>query len=193
MPTGKHALAIATLLSWLITEGLGAYMLRRWFSSGAARQRVVQPGGDSMPIVLGHAGLAFTGFLCWLSYLASSAAPVAWAAVGLLAPAIGLGISTVTVWTPYPVHRIPPGSIWPDGAAADQQRGVLTDDMVRHALTDEALTSKLVDDLLERNLAHELEPARRPRSDLRPLIPLAHGIMAIITFMLATLAAVAGT
>ena len=61
-----------------------------------------------MPLVLGHAGLAFAGFTCWVSFLISAVDPLAWLSVGFLAPAIGLGISTVTVWTPYPARRPDP-------------------------------------------------------------------------------------
>src|SRR6266496_4889041 len=106
----RRALGIATLVSWLITEGLGAYMLGSWIASGGPRQQRARPGGLPRPVIFGHAGLAFTGFVGWVSYLVTGSPALAWLAVGFLAPAVGLGISTVTVWTPYPAHRAGAGA-----------------------------------------------------------------------------------
>ena len=35
----------------------------------------------------------------------SGARPLAWAAVALLMVAVGLGLCTVTLWTPYPARK----------------------------------------------------------------------------------------
>lgn len=193
MPTGKHALALLALLSWLLTEALGAFMLRTWFSSGAARRRHDQPDSLPLPVVLGHAGLAFSGFVCWIAFVASRSPAPAWLAAALLAPAIGLGISTVTVWTPYPVQRPPDEADVQDWLVAASQRGVLSDELIEQALSDEALSSRLVDSLLDRNLADNPPAPRTTRSHLRPIIPFAHGVLAITTFFLVTVAAVAGS
>jgi len=194
-PAG-HSLGIATLISWLLAEILGAYMLRSWFASGGAGERrsrldTARSRTDtsrldtiSMPLVLGHAGLAFAGFTCWVSFLISAADPLAWLSVGFLAPAIGLGISTVTVWTPYPARR--PERLPSPGAGQSASTGETLDE----TLADEALTTKLVEDLLARMLA-EPTPSRRPRWQLAPLVPILHGVLAIATFLLATLAAIA--
>jgi hypothetical protein len=111
----SRALGIATLVSWLITEGLGAYMLGTWIASGGPRQQRARPDGLPRPVIFGHAGLAFTGFVGWVSYLVTGSPALAWLAIGFLAPAVGLGISTVTVWTPYPARR--------DGAGAESPAG----------------------------------------------------------------------
>jgi hypothetical protein len=180
---GGGTLALAALASWLATESLGLVMLREMIARGGARERTAQPDRMPAPVLLGHAGLAFSGFVCWIAYLASGAWIAAWIAVGLLGPAIGLGISTVTVWTPYPARRRNHG---PGRGPASR---VLADDALHRMLSDEKLTSALIDDLLSSNLGPP--PDRRSRVDLRPLVPLAHGAFAIVTFMLATLAAVA--
>src|SRR5579875_902141 len=105
-PPGAHGLALAALASWLITEGLGAYMLATWIASGGpGRHRARHPGEVPTPVIIGHAGLAFTGFGVWLGFAATGARPLPWLALAFLTPAIGLGISTVTVWTPYPARR----------------------------------------------------------------------------------------
>ena len=36
---GAHSLAFATLVSWLITEAFGAYMLSAWIASGGIHRR----------------------------------------------------------------------------------------------------------------------------------------------------------
>ena len=42
-----------------------------------------------------HFGLALTGLLVWISYLATGVTGLAWAACGLLIPVAGLGMSLV--------------------------------------------------------------------------------------------------
>ena len=96
------ALGIATLVSWLLTAGLGAYMLSRLVASGGLRQQRAIRGGLSPKVLFGHFSLAGTGLAVWACYVATSWADLSWVAIGLLMPAIGLGISTVTLWTPFP-------------------------------------------------------------------------------------------
>ena len=201
-----RGLGFATLACWLAAEGLGAYMLGRWVASGGPRLQRGRPDRVSPAVIFGHAGLAFTGFVGWVSFLVTGSAALAWLAIGFLAPAIGLGISTVTVWTPYPAHRagagaddpsrrdkggdvpsVPPGQ----ARAADMLAGAFTNERLARVLADEALTSRLVDDLLARMLAEPSPAPHRPRWNLAPLIPAAHGVFAIATFLLATLAAIA--
>jgi hypothetical protein len=179
MPTG-HGLPIAALVSWLLTEALGAFMLRSWIASGSAeraQRRPANPDGMSLPILAGHAGLNLAGLVCWITFVVSGVTAFAFVAIAFMAPAIGLGISTVTIWTPYPTRR----------ARTEDQPGVLPDEMVRRALDDDALSQRLIDELLEHNLG---QPAPRMGGwSLRPLIPIAHGALAIVTLMLSTLAA----
>jgi hypothetical protein len=184
MPHGER-LAVATLASWLLTEALGVVMVRGWITSGGARAsldaRAVRPRQRastevmSLPILAGHAGLNLAGLICWAGYVLSGARPLSWLALAFMAPAIGLGISTVTIWTPYPGGR----------SKEPRQPGVLPPEVLDRALSDEELSQQLVDELLQHNLAE------RPRLSLRPLIPFGHGVLAIATFLLATLAAIA--
>jgi hypothetical protein len=187
----SRGLAVATLVSWLITESLGAYMLRSWFASGGMRRRHGRTGGVSLPVMLGHAGLAFTGFVCWVTFVVTAVPLAAWLAIGFLGPGIGFGISTVTVWTPFPANR-PDAAEWSDAAPAEPappDQGP-SEKSLAATLADETLTSMLVEDTVSRLLASaEPEPRRGP-VNFRPLIPAAHGILAITTFLLATLAAV---
>jgi hypothetical protein len=197
-----HGLGTATLVSWLLAESLGAYMLRSWLSSGGARRKAdgtAAAGATqetmSLALILGHAGLALAGLVSWVSFLVSGLPALAWLAVGLLVPAIGLGISTVTIWTPYPASQPVPGQSSPHGdpsRRAGPPAIIVTNEMLDRVLANEALTSELVDDLVERMLA--APPPARPASRgwrLAPVIPVLHGVLAFTTFLLATLAAIA--
>jgi hypothetical protein len=191
-------MAIATLVTWLLTAGIGAYMLHTWIARGGPRMR--RAGADRLPpvVVYGHASLALTGLVIWISYVATGLAALAWVAACLLMPVIGLGAAMVTVWTPYPV---PPaaraGSPGGDdiggvltAPAEDAMRGRLTDEMLARALTDDALASRLTDEVLARVSAGEPRPARKHRAYLAPLIPAGHGAAALTTFLLAVVTAV---
>jgi hypothetical protein len=97
-PASRWGLGLGTLAAWLLTMGGGAYMLAGWIRRGGLHPR----GGRNRlgPVVtLGHFGLASTGLLVWIAYLASGWTVLAWLAVGVLVAAIGLGMATLTVWT----------------------------------------------------------------------------------------------
>jgi hypothetical protein len=210
--SGAGGLAVAALASWLVAELFGAYMLRSWIAGGGVRDRQATPRGLSPVLIFCHAGLALAGLLSWVSFVATGAAAFAWTGIGFLAPAIGLGISTVTVWTPFPLLRpqsaaqarserrgndqvSPVGPDKPEtGPARSAQETpatLATNDMISRALDDEALTGKLVDELLERMLARPAPPSPADRRwQLAPVIPILHGVLAITTFLLAMLAAV---
>jgi len=191
MPSG-HALPLYALASWLLTELLGALMVRSWIASGgvrAARQQPARPDAMSLPVLAGHAGLNLAGLVCWICFVLSGTAALAWLALVFMAPAIGLGISTVTIWTPYPGgRRETGGSAEPGPAPLSAGPGIMPEHEVRRRLSDDELAAQLVDELLSRNFAQP--PARKVNWSLRPLVPVGHGALAILTFLLALLAAV---
>jgi hypothetical protein len=61
--------------------------------------------------------------------------------------------------------------------------------LLARALSDETLASRLVHDLLASMLAVAPPAARRPKCHLAALIPAAHGVTAIATFLFAVLVA----
>jgi len=186
-------LALVALVSWLATELLGAFMVRSWIAKGgirASQRKPADPDAMSLPILAGHAGLNLAALLCWVIFVTTGVKPLAWIALGLMAPAIGLGISTVTIWTPYPGRTAADPGDTPAFPAA--QADVVPREMLDRALSDERLSQQLVDDLISRSLAPET-PVRDSGLSLRPLVPLAHGVLAIATFMLAVLAAIAAS
>src|SRR5579871_2974162 len=95
----------ATLLCWLVTASLGAFMLRTWLARGGLDRERAKQGGLPPQLIFGHAAAALGGLLIWIAFLATGVRPLAWTAVGLLMVAIGLGLCTVTLWTPYPAPK----------------------------------------------------------------------------------------
>ena len=162
------ALGLATLLCWLFTASFGAYMLRSLAARGALREQRSVRDGLSPRVLYTHFSLALTGLVTWAAFLATGWGPLAWVAVTLLTPAIGLGICTVTLWTPYPRPAGDPGHAGKDPGAPepgrggrgsqgavlfpppshDAVRGRLTDATLARALTDEALAARLVDEVI---------------------------------------------
>jgi hypothetical protein len=195
----SRALGFAALTTWLLDAGSGAYMLGTWIVRGGLRRQRATGDRLGTGVVFGHFGLASTGLLVWAGYLASQWAFLGWLAIGLLMVVIGLGISTVTLWTPFPARRAPAGSGPAAGGLAgsalagpaeDALTLAVTDDDLARALTDEVLLAKLIDDVLARAPEDELRAARKPRAHLATLIPAGHGIAAITTILLAVLTAV---
>jgi manganese efflux pump family protein len=192
-----RTLAFVTLITWLIDAGSGGYMLRTWIARGGLRR---QRASDRLAprVVFGHFGMATTGLLVWLSYLATGWIVLAWLAVGLLMLVIGLGVSTVTVWTPFPAHRAGADSAgesraWGAGGAGPQDAprtgmgaspgagdpavsrfGPPAEDALGGRLTDEMLNRALTDDALLSKLVEDVVAGAREvpsRGTARKSIP----------------------
>jgi hypothetical protein len=185
----------ATLISWLLTASLGAFMLRTWLARGGLHRERARPGGLPPQLIGGHAGLALAGLAVWVAYLASGARALAWTAVGMLTVTVGLGLCTVTLWTPYPARepgerRASPGDepavAGPETAAAAAPAGPAEDgDSPKDQVTDEMI-ARLIDEP-----GREYAAWRRSiRLDLAVLVPVAHGFAAVATFVLAVMTAI---
>jgi manganese efflux pump family protein len=192
------SMGLAALIAWLITASIGGYMLRTWVARGGLRRQRATGEGVPPGVVFGHASAALVGLTVWISYLISSWRPLAWIGVALVSTAISLGICTVTLWTPYPVRPDPgpggqreagDGEARPPGgragrhAAAGRRAAAGPHDAAgpqdAFAVTDEMIASLLAEPV----------PVRRRRLHLLPLIPAAHGIGALSTFLLTVTAA----
>ena len=163
-------MGLAALIAWLLTAGIGGYMLRTWVVRGGLRRQRATGAGVPPGVVFGHAGAALAGLTVWVSYLSSGWRPLAWIGVALVCAAICLGICTVTLWTPYPVR--------PDPEAARAEV----------AVPEHHDVFTVTDEMIARLLAEPV-PVRRRRGNLLPLIPLAHGFGALTTFLLTVTAA----
>lgn len=150
-PASRWGLGLSTLAAWLLTVGSGAFMLAGWIRGGGLHRR---EGRNRLgPVVtLGHFGVASSGLLVWIAYLATGWAVLAWLAVGVLVAAVGFGMATLTLWT-SPARAGVPG---PAAGQPGQPAG----------------------------------PQRTPRSDLRVIIPVVHGLTASATVLLALLTVV---
>jgi hypothetical protein len=96
---------IAALIAWLLAAGSGGYVLGSWIAHGGTlrrRARGISTGTStgSPAVVFGHFGLALSGLVIWVAYLATGWAALAWVAVGVLLPVAGLGMATLTVALP---------------------------------------------------------------------------------------------
>ncbi len=164
------SMGLAALIAWLLTAGIGGYMLRTWVARGGLRRQRTTGVGVPPAVVFGHASAALTGLAVWIGYLASGWRALAWVGVTLVCAAISLGICTVTLWTPYPVRAEPvpvPAAAPPSG---HHDAFTVTDEMIARLLAEPV-------------------PARRRRVNMLPLIPAVHGLAALSTFMLTVLAA----
>ena len=165
-------MGLAALIAWLLTAGIGGYMLRTWVARGGLRRQRATGVGVPPGVVFGHASAALAGLTVWISYLSSGWHPLAWIGVALVCAAICLGICTVTLWTPYPVR--------PDTEAGREDADRFESRVDVFTVTDEMIASLL---------AEPSPPPRRSRVTLLPLIPLAHGFGALTTFLLTVTAA----
>jgi hypothetical protein len=178
----------ATLVSWLLTASLGAYMLRTWLARGGLRRERARAGGLPPQLIFGHAGLALFGLLVWVSFIASGARALAWTAVGVLMVTVGLGLSTVTLWTPYPAHK--PGER--RAPASQEEPPVVVPDPVPDppagaSDAGDSQDSFITDEMIARLLDDPYKSARHHPIKVNPavLVPIAHGFAAIGTFVLA--------
>lgn len=111
-PPSRAALGLAALAAWLVTIGLGISMMARWITR--SRRPGAQPGRGRGPVLnFTHFGLALTGLLVWISYLATGVTGLAWAACGILLPVTGLGMTLVFLAparSPVPSQQTSPGA-----------------------------------------------------------------------------------
>jgi hypothetical protein len=96
-------MAIAALIAWVLTASIGVYMLRTWVTRGGLRRQRATGVGVPPAVVFGHASAALVGLAIWAGFVKTKWDPLAWLGVVMITGAIGLGVCTVTLWTPYPV------------------------------------------------------------------------------------------
>jgi manganese efflux pump family protein len=87
----------AALTLWILTAGGGLLMLAIWFSRGGMRQR--EGGRIRPPLILGHGGLAATGLVLWLIYVANDSGALAWISVLILLAVAALGFVMFAIWS----------------------------------------------------------------------------------------------
>jgi hypothetical protein len=91
-------MAIAALITWILTAGGGAYMLATWISKGGTRE----PRTSNFPpgLIFGHFALAALGLVLWIIYVITDAEALTWIAFVLLLPVAALGFTMLSRWLP---------------------------------------------------------------------------------------------
>lgn len=91
-------MAVAALISWLVTAVAGFYMLGTWIAKGGTRQ----PRTTRMPapVIFGHFLLAAAGLVVWIIFVINDAKGLAWTAFVLLLPVALLGFVMLARWLP---------------------------------------------------------------------------------------------
>ena len=92
-------MAIAALITWIITAGFGFFMLVRWATHGGLRK--VEGAETHLPPVrvFTHFGLAAAGLIVWIIYLVTDNTLLAWIAVADLVVVAIIGGVMVRQWT----------------------------------------------------------------------------------------------
>jgi hypothetical protein len=89
-------MAVAALITWLVTAVGGFIMLARWISGGGHR-----PGSTSRlapGLVFSHVALAVIGLVVWIVYLVAKTTALAWIAFVVLLPVALLGFTMFARW-----------------------------------------------------------------------------------------------
>jgi hypothetical protein len=120
----------AALITWILTAGGGAVMLAIWLGNGGMEQ-ATSAGGNPLirpPLILGHFGLAATGLVLWIIYVASDSDALAWIAFILLLIVAALGFTMFAIWlrqrnSAAPAGAPPPADTTPPPAAGSSAGG----------------------------------------------------------------------
>lgn len=125
-PAGRPAglpLDLGALGAWVVTVAAGARLAAGWLAGGGLRPGYRRAAGVPRLVIAGHLGLAVAGLGTWIGFVATGAAALAWAAVGVILSVAGLGMATLVGGLP--------------GPAADMARPVAAGGAGSHALPAE--------------------------------------------------------
>lgn len=105
-------MAIAALITWLVTAAGGFLMLGIWISRGGHKP----PRTSKFPpgLIFGHFGLAVVGLVLWIVYLVADNDALSWVAFAVLLPVALLGFTMLARW--IPTYRTPAA----EGAPAEK-------------------------------------------------------------------------
>jgi hypothetical protein len=91
-------MAVAALITWIITALGGFFLLSVWIRHGGHRQ----PSASRFPpgLIFGHMGLAATGLVLWIIYVALDSEGLTWIAFIVVLAAALLGFVMLSRWIP---------------------------------------------------------------------------------------------
>ncbi|HYY33824.1 MAG TPA: hypothetical protein VE693_09650 [Gaiellaceae bacterium] len=88
----------AALITWVLTAGGGFVLLARWLGGGGHRLGSEAGLRIRPPLIFSHFGLAATGLVLWIIYLATDSEGLAWVAFVILAVVAVLGWTMFAIW-----------------------------------------------------------------------------------------------
>jgi len=91
-------MAVAALITWLVTAVGGFVLLGMWMAKGGHRTGRDSASRFRPALVFGHLLLAVAGLVVWIAYLVNDSAGLAWTAVVLLAVVAALGFTMFAIW-----------------------------------------------------------------------------------------------
>ncbi|MBB3050945.1 hypothetical protein FHS23_001968 [Prauserella isguenensis] len=92
-------MALAALITWLITAIGGFVMLGTWVAKGGPKKNSHLPPA----VIVGHFALAAIGLIVWIIYVFTDNHAIAWTGFVLLLPVALLGFLMLFRW--IPVYR----------------------------------------------------------------------------------------
>ena len=162
-------MAVAALVAWILTAGLGLYMFAIWLIEddgsidGKSYRRL------RAPVVFGHAGLAVIGLCVWIISIYVHMNSLSWVTLLILALVATLGVFMFTRW--IPVHRMYSESAdLPARQAAGMAQGRAGPGLYEAG-----------------GPIHQLEPMPPERNFPLPVV-LLHGVLAVTTVTLVVIA-----
>jgi hypothetical protein len=88
----------AALVTWVLTAGGGFVMLAIWLKHGGPQRARDEGKRIRPPLLFAHFGLAATGLVLWIVYLATDSESLAWIAFALLLVVALLGFTMLSIW-----------------------------------------------------------------------------------------------
>ncbi|HEY2878590.1 hypothetical protein [Nocardioides sp.] len=88
----------AALITWVMTAGVGVYMLTTWARAGGARPAAGSASNFPPPVVFGHFLLAAAGLVVWIIYLATDNDTLTWVAFADLVIVAVIGDLLILRW-----------------------------------------------------------------------------------------------
>ena len=107
----------AALITWILTAGGGFVLLSAWLKRGGVRQQREAGLRIRPPLIFSHFGLAATGLVLWIVYLATESDALAWIAFVLLLVVAVLGWTMFAIWWQRRQRRAPAADV--TGAASE--------------------------------------------------------------------------
>jgi hypothetical protein len=96
------AAKVGALLAWLATVASGGWVLGRWLLAGGRLRRGTSTATPPS-VILAHVGGGAAGLVLWAVFMLTGWVPLAWIALGMLAPVAGLGMGVLLIGLPRPV------------------------------------------------------------------------------------------